>query len=1189
MPSAAKDGAFMSKGVPMPGARSLSSGPGDRHVSAIAGWLRGIGLGSYARVFEDNDIDLDGLHMLTEGMLMELGLPVGARLKLLTAIAQMGASAASQVVAGPPQDDLTPAGGGPGAARPWGHSPLVAGPPQDAMTRTGGGPGAARRWGRSEVTASLGPTGRSGPGERRQLTVMFCDLVDSTELATQLDPEDYNELIHAYRGACQAVIDRHGGHVAQYLGDGVMAYFGWPTAHEDGVERAVRTGLEIIPAVHTLPGPRTLGVRVGIHTGIVVIDDPEGLAVGDTPHIASRLQSLAAPDTLLITEATSRLISGRFERQDLGMQSIKGRAEPIRVLRVTGVREDMTRFPDVRSAALSPLVGREAELALLKQRWRDAAEGEGQVVFVSGVPGIGKSRLVYELERALESTRHASLSFQCLPQYAQSALFPVIQQIERLCQFAPQDADELKLTKIERLLAGFAETNDQSVPLLAALLSIPTDGRYPRLVMTAQQMKASILQLLSALIVRLAEHEPVLCLLEDAQWIDASTQELLELLIPRIAAERILLVVTHRPEYHVPEGNDGTVSAIAMPRLSRRDAARLAQAVLRGVAVPEEVIRRIVDRSDAVPLFVEELALGVSAPDSRAAWDQEKPEVPATLRDSLRARLDRAPEAREVAQIAAVVGREFSYDTLRDLVSLPKDELDATLEHLERVDIIQQSDRPGAGLYEFKHALLRDAAYESLLKSGRREMHERVARLLERRFPDTVAAQPELLAFHFSHAENAEKAAHYWLAGGRRAQARSANVEAIAQFQKALKAMQSLPETRARDETELDLQLSLGLCFVAVRGYSSDDTRIAFERARELSERLDAPKEEARAVFGLWGHYWMTAHHDRAIGLAENLLKKAERLHDPVALAVAHRALGSTLFTLGELDRARQQLELAIRLSGERGGAQGAFVVDPRIAAHLMLGWDLWILGRPDAGLENVREALRLADASADPYSIAFTHYVASAIHLLRGEAQASLEHADTSLALSTEQRINLYALYSRFGRGCALCLLGRHDDAVAEIRAGIEEARRSRLGYMHAFMLGWLATAKLRRGDPETALSTLDEAFRHVSDVAGRVWEAELLRLRGDCLLAARSDAAADAERDYRHAIAVAQHQGARALELRASASLARLLRDQGKSLEARALLSEVVDRFTEGLETADVRDARALLDELPALDAKP
>ena len=1119
-------------------------------MAGIKEWLQGLGLGEYAGVFEMERVDRDALPDLTEDDLKDMGLPIGPRRKILKAIDALRSGTYPQ----------------PGTER----EPAT--PPSPAVE-----------------------------AERRQITVMFCDMVGSTSLAQQLDPEDLRALMHGYQRACGAVVERYDGHVAQYLGDGVMAYFGWPKAHEDDAVRGVKAGLDIVKAVKTVQAPRPLSVRVGICTGVVVISqtghgDPSKplAAVGETPAIASRLQSIAPTDAVVIAESTSRLVSGHFDQEDLGPQQLKGVAEPVHAFRIRGVEESATRFDAAHPMPLARLVGRDSELALLLQRWHDATAGEGQVFLLSGVPGVGKSRLVRELEERIGQEPHYSLQLQCSPHHGQSALFPIIEQIERVSRIGVDDASDVKLDKLEQWLSRATGQVDKAVPFIAELLSVPVGSRYPPLALTSQQVKDQTLFVLVELLHAMAARQPVFCLVEDAQWLDPSTQEFLDLAISQIDQARILLVVTHRPEYQTPWRARGNVSAYSLTRLRRGDVAEMVALAAAGRAVLGPVMERIIEGSDCIPLFVEELTRGAieagiiseRVNNDGLAEPVNFLSVPATLRDSLMARLDRVPQGLTVAQTAAVVGREFSYDLLLRVMTLSKDELDSTLARLEQGEIVQQIIRRPPARYAFRHALLRDAAYESLLKSSRRQIHARVATIIEQDSADTVAGRPELLAYHYSQAGNAEFAVRYWLQGGRRALSRSAYLEAIGQFRKALEFLAFLPETRERGATELEVQLSLGMCCIAVHGYAADDTRESFERASALSAELGESAKEIQAIFGLWGHYWMRARHDSAIELSETLLAKAQALGDPVPLVVAYRTLGSTLFTLGEFVRARQHLEQAIALSRDANHEElsSAYAVDPGIASRLLLAWDLWILGYPAHALDTVEQALGEATEHAHPYGIAFAHYVTSAVHLLRGEPEESLVHAERSLAISREHRINLYALYSQFGRGCALAQLGRTEEGLAEIAAGIEQARRSNLGYLRGFMLGWLAVAQSHSTDTEAALATVDEALAGVDDVTGRAWEAELHRLRGEFLRVAPGSMPADAEASFRAALAVARRQQARGLELRAACSLARLWRSEGRFAEARDLLAPVHASFTEGLDTRDLIEAKAVLDELGA-----
>jgi tetratricopeptide (TPR) repeat protein len=803
--------------------------------------------------------------------------------------------------------------------------------------------------------------------------------------------------------------------------------------------------------------------------------------------------------------------------------------------------------------------------------------------------GIGKSRIIHELEERIKSEPHFTLSLQCLPHCMQSPLFPVIQQIERLADLASEDSGAVKLQKLEKLLSLATVQVDNALPLIAEMLSIPIEAQDALPGQSAQQRKTQTLFVLVEFLLGLAAKRPVLCVIEDAQWIDPSTQELLDLAAGQIEEARILLVVTHRPEY---SGVRGNVSGLSVTRLGRRDLAEMARLALRDQTVSPTVMKRIIEDSDSIPLFVEELARGaidaggIGEPGMDSSRTTSSASlVPDSLRDSLVARLDRAPQARNVAQMAAVIGREFSYDMIRSVSSLTNTELDATLAHLEQSEIVHLIDSRASPRYAFKHALVRDAAYESLLKSSRAEIHAKVATVLEKERPETVTGQPELLAYHYGMAGNAEFAALYWLSGGRRARSRSANLEAIFQFQKALEFLELLPNSPERTSKELEIQLLLGLCFIAVRGYSSDDTRKSFERARGLSVEVGQPRKEIQATFGLWGHYWMRSRHDRAIELGETLLAKAEEeLGDPLSLSAGHRVLGSTLLTLGDFVRAREHLEQAVAL-GERVGSEEtplSYAVDPRIAGQLMLAWDLWLLGYPDQARDNVLRALGLASERGDPYSVALAHYLTAHVHLLRREFEDSLVCADRGLAVSREHGINLYALYSRFGRACALAKMGQAQHAISEMQEALEEGRRSKLGALRGFMLGWLASVQTETGDASAALTTVNEALRQVSNVSGRAWEAELRRLRGNVLLETHPGAAEEAERSYKEAIAVAKSQQAHSLELRAATSLARLLLGHGRGAEARAQLAEAFGWFTEGFDTADLIEAKELLARL-------
>ena len=1112
-------------------------------MNDIADWLSRIGLGEYAETFEAEQIGLNDLSELSDADLASLGLPMGPRRRILRAARDM---VASDTVALP--------------------SPTEAA--TDATLRE---------------------------PELRQITVLFCDLVGSTGLTARLDPEDLRGLMKAYQQAAGSAIERYEGHVAQYLGDGIVAYFGWPNAHEDDPERAARAAFEVIANVGAVPAEDNLAVRIGISTGVVVISDSgggdpshPGGAVGETPHVAARLQALASKNGILASDSTVRLLPASIQREDLGKQELSGVPDPLRIYRLSGVAETASRFEAAHHLTLTPLIGRDNELALLKQRWQQACEGDGQVFLLSGPPGIGKSRIVYEFERGAGIAQDAAVKLQCSPHHQQSAFHPVITELgERIRITAGGDAT--------RRLAALPGMTPDSVALLARLLSVETVSQ-PSLDASPQRIKDLTIAALATLVTSLAETRPLYVLVEDVQWLDPSTKELIDVLVDRVEGASLFLVITFRPEFQVPWTNLGNVSAYTLSRLSRHDVSAMIARIGERLQDNADLVGRIVAESDCVPLFVEELAKGAlegglanwCTPEDFDVAPDSALSVPTSLRDSLIGRLDRVPQGRMVAQMAAVISREFSYDLLLSLSDLAASELDLILSRLEEGEIMRRIERGQARRYTFKHALLRDAAYESLLRSNRRTLHGRLAEILAREHRDIATNQPELLAYHFAQADEVESAIRYWVLGGKRASDQSALHEAIALYRHAMDALATLPSAPERDARELDIALQLGLCCIAAHGYAADETRNAFERAAALSEDGDQGKE-LQALFGLWGHFWMRARHDRAMALGDSLLEKGRKLALPVGRIVGHRALGSTLFTLGRFADARKHVEKAIALcEGQYFGDQPSqFAVHPRTASLLILGWDLWILGYPDAALERISEAVAAAERSAHPYEVAFAHYVASAVHLLRREPAESLGHAEKSLTISTEHHINLFALYSQFGRGCALAEMGRLAEGAADIAAGIKTAEASKLGYLRAFMRGWQATVMAREGDEAAAQATLSQALASTDDVTGRAWEAELHRLKGSIRLSFDPNATEQAQACFSRAILVAREQEARSLELRAACSMAQCLQSLGKAQDARDQLEPVYACFEEGFETADLRDARALLETTDTQEA--
>jgi class 3 adenylate cyclase/predicted ATPase len=1100
-----------------------------RTTADLAEWLARHGLDQYAQTFAENNIEYSVLPDLTEDDLEKLGVSLGHRKKLLRAI--------------------------------------------DAVRREAVSPVQHRE------------------AEFRQITVMFCDLVGSTQLSEKLDPEDLQKLIDAYRRECSTAIRRYGGEVARYFGDGVMAFFGWPSAHEDDAVRAVHAALEIVSGVTKLSGPVTLACRVGVCSGPVVVGEiGNGSAswsmdaVGETPNIAARLQTLAATNTVLISESTRRLVSAAFDLQDLGPQELKGVTEPIHVYRVLAAKHVASRFEAAHAGSLTPLVGRSTELSSLLDRWEKAKEGDGQAILLSGIPGVGKSRLLHELKSHIQEEPHLSLHHQCSPYHSQSAFFPVIEQIEQAAQLTTREADAEKIAKLQAYLPRLTDSSKEPVLLIANLLSISTEDHRKLSELTPQQIKNRTISTLVDMLLAFSLQRPTLCIFEDAHWLDPSTLELLELVISRIGHARVLLIVSCRPEFRptwIPHAN---ITIHSLTRLSHTEVRTMIRDLLRGANIPQQLVDQIIEKADGVPLFIEELTSStLSAPlRTRGTFEHTAQpallRVPETLSDALMERLDRVAPSRRVAQIAAVIGREFSYNLLSASSRIDEDEVQSALSLLERADIIYRVGISPFVRFAFKHVLLRDAIYDSLLRTKRQQIHADIAAILESDFPELVENQPEILAYHYQEAGKYQLAIRCWFEAGQRALAHSANVEAIANFQRALQLVNALPETPERTKQEIDIQLALGIPLIAVQGYASAATREAFSRARTLCLRLGNMPEYFQALFGLWGHSWMSGKNDEALHMADEFLSRSRVLSDPVPLMVAHRVMGSTLLTIGEFQSSANHFEEAIRLSFSKGKQPlyNLYMVEPQAASLLLLSWDLWFLGYPDQSLSRVSEALALAQDLGHPYTVAFAHYMTSVVHLLRGDAARALESAEKSFEMSQEQRFSLYVILSRISRGRAIGNLGRLGEARTELALGIDEARRNGVGFMLPMMDSWLADVHAKTGENECALSIVERILANIGDVTGRSWEAELHRQRAQILLALNPSKVSEAESYLKKSIEVARGQSAKSLELRAATSLGELWRTQGRLDEARALLEPICRWFVEGAETADLRRAR-------------
>jgi class 3 adenylate cyclase/tetratricopeptide (TPR) repeat protein len=1125
----------------------------------ITAWLRGLGLDQYAQAFRDNGIEPRVLPDLTADDLKDIGITmVGHRRILLKAVSALR--------------EPTPQAGASGD-----HWPAMRIPGQ----KTEPAPAEA---------------------ERRQLTVLFCDLVGSTALSARLDPEDLRAVIGAYHRCCTGVIERAGGFVAKYMGDGLLAYFGYPRADEHDAERAVRAGLALVEAVAGLDTAAgvPLQARVGIATGLVVVGDLIGAGearergvVGETPNLAARLQTMAEPGTVVIGPSTRLLTGGLFEYADLGPVEIKGLAAPVTASRVLRESAAESRFAALRTTA-TPLVGRGEELALLQRRWQQAKSGEGSVVLVSGEPGIGKSRLAQTLLERLSGEPHTRMRLLCSPHHQKSALYPTTTQLERAAGFRREDTVEQRLDKLEAVLAQAIGDLGEAAPLLAALLSLPTGDRYPPLDLTPQKQKAKTLQALVAQVAGLALRQPVLLLFEDAQWCDPTSLEPLDLIVDRVPALRVLLIVTFRPEFNPPWTGRPHVTSLGLNRLAPRQRAKMITGVTGGKALPKEIADQIIDRTDGVPLFVEELTKAVvessmltAAGDRYAATSPLMPlAIPATLQASLLARLDRLAPVREVAQIGAALGRQFTHELIAAVASMPPAQLDSALAQLVGAELIYRRGTPPDAEYTFKHALVQDAAYSTLLRSRRQQLHARIAVALEERFPEVVSAQPALLAHHCEESGLTEEAVEYWLAAGRQAWGRSAVAEAVALLRRGLALVPRLPDNEWRREREFDLQIALGRALEASRGFGAPELVDVHSRARELALALKRPRALVSALWGQLGDtIWGRVDLKRAQRLAAELRELGDTAGDVPTQGIGCWFGGMTCFFLGDFTAACTYYEKALALydSAHRVVFSQLMSVDMRVGLRATSSCPLACRGHVDQALSESDAAMNEASRLSHPPTLAFAVAWGALLASLVGSGPATLlQHADELLALATEYSLGVNRARGLIMRGWCLAALGRADEGIRLLTAGLAEWDHLGSGSLRPWALTRFADACRMAGQSQAALGHLAEARRLAQETDNRGFLAETFRLTGDTRLAAGDPAAAEAS--YCEAIAIAQQQSAKLWELRAATSLTRLWRDQGKPRDARALLAPVYNWFTEGFGTPVLQEAKALLEELAA-----
>jgi class 3 adenylate cyclase/tetratricopeptide (TPR) repeat protein len=1108
----------------------------------IGAWLRELGLERYEQAFQDNEVDARSLPHLTAEDLKDMGVTaIGHRRLLLEAITQLGE---------PPRTS--------DEARP------------------------------EAASAETSRSKLSGEAERRHLTVLFSDLVGSTALSARLDPEDLRKVIGLYQDTAARAIGHYEGHVAKFLGDGVLAYFGYPTAHEEDAERAVRAGLELVTAVAGIEAPLdvSLHARVGIATGLVVVGDLLGEAadrdavVGETPNLAARLQGLAEPDTVVIAPDTRRLLGGLFDLADLGEHEVKGLTKPVRASQVRGESAAQSRFEALRGHQLTPLVGRENELGLLLERWSWAKQGEGQVVLLSGEAGIGKSRIVQALREHLAEEPHTLLDHYGSPYHRNSALHPVISQLLGHAGLGREEPPERRLSVLESLVAQSTERVDEVVPLFAALLSIPADERYPPLDLSPQRQKQLTLQALVDRLAPTTAGEPALIVFEDIHWLDPSTIEH----VRRLPA---LVVLTFRPQFAPPWTGQAHVTQLVLSRLGHEQNAVMVERLSGGKPLPHAVLEQIIARTDGVPLFVEELTKSVLESglltDAGDRWELvgSLPDlaIPATLQDSLMARLDRLAPVKEVAQIGAVIGREFAHELLAAVSPLPGPELGAALEQLVQSNLIFRRGVGSDTTYSFKHALVQDAAYQSLLRSRRQQLHAKIAEVLEERFDDTA---PEIVARHCTEAGLTDKAVTYLQLAGRRAVELSAYREAINHLRRAQERLLTLPASLERDARELELQLALGAAWIPAKAYSADEVRRAYETAVDLSHRVGSADQRFAALRGLWNNHLMRVELNAARELAVQLRAAAEESADPERRLVAERAAGTGLMALGEHREANACFQRGIALYNPDRHKQYVqrYGEDPGIWCYAYAAWTHDWLGHRDRALDETRRAIEIARELLTPFTRVISLANATPVYQCRREIEPTLACAEEAIRIADQLGMVQHRAWASIHKGWALACSGQTEDGLAELEAALATWRAIGGLNNRTHFLNLLAEACRLAGKLEKGMTALDEAEDISRRVGLHAHDAETHRRRGELLRALRRDA--DAENAWLRAIEVARAQATKTLELRAATDLARLWRDQGKHAAAYDFLAPVYDWFTEGFDTADLKEAAARLDQL-------
>ena len=1044
--------------------------------------------------------------------------------------------------------------------------------------------------------------------ERRQLTVLFCDIVNSSALSANIDPEDLRDIMREYRATCSEIVARYDGHVAQHLGDGILVYFGYPHAHEDDAHRAVYTALEIIERIRQINFPLEnsediqLAVRVGIHTGLVVIGeigggDKRALALGETPNIAARIQDHAGTNTLIISSATHELIGEGFDSDPLGNFSLKGFPQSLELFQITKARDQHNRLTAARTLSRTMLVGREQETSLLLEKLEQARKSIGQVVLLSGEPGLGKTRMVQMVCENIPEGQCTLLECAGTPYFQNSFLHPVIEMVSRAIGVSDNASDTENLKRIEKIVATLGMDSNLAIAALADLLSIPVRNNDSAVKeSTPQQKKQLIMDILVETLQSMARQRFVLFIAEDLQWLDPSTLELLSQLINQAGLTNIFALFTFRSGFHLPWQTQANLTTITLNHLTQQQSGKLIRQLSHQKILPMDVFSEIINKTDGIPYFVEELTNTVLRSklliEKESHFELEKPMkqlgIPSTLQDSLMSKLDGLGKNKELAQLSSVIGREFDYELLSKLSTDGVRSLQTNLNQLINAELFFQRGTPPNSQYSFRHALLCETAYQSLLKRTRQKHHQRVANILKEYFPSTVSENPEIMAHHCTEAGNFGESLNYWLEAGHRAINRSANVEAVALLRNGLALINKLPDTAQRKSTELAFQTSLGLAVTMCKGYAAPEVEKAYVRAKELCHDINDVNAIFPVLCGLWEFHIVRADHNTSLKLALEIREKTSQADMAELTLETDRIMGTTYFWRGQLTDALQHFELheksplRNRPSKEK---QVSHCQDARVATLANTSCTLWLLGHPDQALDTAQQALDLAKQLSHPFSQAYALQFLASVHQLRGDRLSVNKYADAQIILSDTYGFPFWKAIGTMMHAWANTDEGSAEVACKKFQEGLNkyEASGNRLArsYFHALQ----ASLQKNAGMFEQAKKTIDTALNETELSGEKYFTAELLRLKGEMIpeSADKSDSQT-AEALFNEALEYSLHQKSKSLSLRIAINILNLRNEQKTSKDkieaAYSTLRSCLSNISEGSNTTDIITAQTIMD---------